>query len=263
MNFENLFGSMLDKVWFSVYEGDGTDDKGGADDKGGTDDKGKDKTFTQSDVDKIVTAEKEKVKRNYANTITELEKVKKTANLSQEQVESLTVQIDTLKRESMTKEELAKEELAKKENEYGEKLKTTESEKESWKARYTEESISRALMDAAITNDAFNPEQIIAIMRPNTRLEEEIKDGKKTGKYITKVTVNTVDKDKKPITLDLSASDAVKKLKENQAYANLFKSSIKNGIHLNNVFNPNGPDNKPLSTAEYIKARNESRKGKV
>ncbi len=41
---------------------------------------------------------------------------------------------------------------------------------ELWQRRYTDSTIERALQDAAIGHEAFGPSQIIALLKPQTKM---------------------------------------------------------------------------------------------
>lgn len=219
------------KVWTCVYEGEGDDAaaKAAADAAAKAAVAGK--TFTQDDVNRILAKEKRDFQTKQQQMADELEALKQKSTLSDEERTALETRIETLRTESLSKEELAKREKDK-------ILKLHETEKTSltgerdlWKSRYTDASIVRSISDAASEFKSYRPSQIVAILRPNTRLVEALDDaGKPSGNFIAKVTLSDVDKEGKPVTLDVSVSDAVKRMKEMEEYANLFISEGTGGV---------------------------------
>jgi hypothetical protein len=237
MMLEELFN-----LWRNVYEdggdgdtsgdgdtgndGDGTGDGG---DTGGT--TGGAKHFTQDDVNRFLANEKRKWSQKQQAAIEELEALRAKANLTEEEREQYDKRIDSMKNELLTKEQLTQKEKAKLEKEYKKQVDVLTGERDSWKGRYTEATITRAITDAAVSNDAYVPGQIVAIMRPNTQLAEELDgEGKPTGNLVPMVELKDTDKDGKPVTLKLSPKEAVKRMKEMDDYLNLFKGEGTGGM---------------------------------
>ena len=56
-----------------------------------------------------------------------------------------------------------------------------------WETRFKESSIQRALQDAAVANDAYNPKQVVNLLKPMTKLKPKIDEttGKETEGYET------------------------------------------------------------------------------
>lgn len=213
-----------------AYEGD---DKGtGTEPSAGTQGTGKEpKTFTQDEVNRIMAEEKRKLQQQTTKVMAELEAVKGKASLSTQEREELEQRLEQLRSETMTKEELAKQNLDKIKRESDAKLAAAQEEAKTWRNRHTSETITRSLTDAAAKADAYNPDQIVAQLYPNTRLIEELDDqNKPTGKFVAKVKITEKDKDGKEITLELPATEAVKKLSDREDFANLFKGKGAGGL---------------------------------
>jgi hypothetical protein len=211
-------------------------------------------TFTQDDVNKFVAEERRRQKKANEATIKQLEDLKKTAQLTAEEKERLETRIEDLKNESLTKEQIAKKE-AKKEAERIEREKEQlHKEALKWKSKYEESTIDRELLDAAGT-DAYNPTQFLDILRPKTRLVEELdEDNQPTGRWIAKVRLSGKDKDGKAITFDLTPPEAVKQMKEmSDDYGNLFRSGANSGTGGNNNSSVKRSGSPPLGNqAAYL-----------
>ena len=243
----------LPSVARSYYEGVNTntddDDKIAADkaaadktaaDKAAADKAAASKTFTQDDVNKFLAEERRKAQKGNERTVKELETLRKTANLTTEEKEKLEIRIEDLKNEFLSKEELAKKETKKEADKTKRQLEDLVTERDRWKNLFTSSTIERELVSAAAA-DAYNPDQILKILKPDTRLTEELdaETGQPTGKLIPKVKFVGKDKDGKPVQLDLSATEAIKQMKEMQEYGNLFRSGANGGLGGNNAITLN------------------------
>jgi hypothetical protein len=224
--------------------------------------KNKGKTFTQDDVNKFVAEEKRKMKAQADKLVTELEAMRSKANITTQEREEIEQRLESVKSEFMTKEELLKQEKVKTEQKLKTDLETKTREADTWKTKFTQSTITRSIVDAAITSEAYNPNQIVAQLAPNTRLVEVLgEDNKPTGEFVAKVKITEKDKDGKDVTLDLPVAEAVKKLSDQDSFANLFKGKGAGGTGSQNRGGGRAPDLKTLATdAEaYRKARREGK----
>lgn len=200
------------------------------------------KTFTQDDVNRLLAAEKRKHNQTTQRALDELQALRTKAELTDAERRELDTRIESLQGELLTKEELAKKERDKLVKSYEDQLAARQASSEQWQARYTESTIQRSLVDAAVGGNAFSASQIVAILKPSTRLVEVLdEDGKPTGDYTAKVKFADVDKNGKQVTLDLTPAEAVKRMREMDDYLNLFKGEGASGIGL-----PSRPSSKPL-----------------
>lgn len=247
-----------------IMEGEGTNDSGNADGTGtndggnggagsGTGD-GAQKTFTQQELENVVAQERKKFEQTTRKTIQELENLKKLSGTSEAAKASLEQRITELNETLMTKEELARKEKERLTNEFQHKLKTTEEERQTWENRYKSSTAQREILDAAIKNQAFDPEQIEAFLSPKARVVEIMDDaGNPTGNFTTKVKINTTGKDGKPVTLDVSVEEAVKNMRETpDRFGNLFKDLSSGGTGGTGGNGPKGPlDVTKMSPEQY------------
>lgn len=190
------------------------------------------KTMTQDQVNTILAEEKRKHQAKQKEMLQQLEQLQTSTRLSEEERTALNTQVEELRLQTTTSEERARTALERQKKEYDGKLTTATTERDEWRGRYTETAIGHEITNAAVTNEAFAPSQIAAILRPNTRLTEELDEtGKPTGRLIPKVKFDALDKDGKAITLDLTVTEAVKRMKETpDVYGNLFKSNAQGGL---------------------------------
>lgn len=236
MQYQEIFG------WTPVFDDAAPGNEGS--------DKGKEtpKTFTQDDVNRMMAEHKRSLAAKNNELAEQLEQARKQSGLTAEERDTLNTRIEQLQTEMLSKDELSKREREKSEKQLKKQLEDVTKERDGWKNRYTSSTIEQALTDAAVAHKAISPRQIIALMRGNTSLTED-------GRVMTKL--DTVDADKKPVTLELSASDAIKQMRDMEEYLNLFQGEGTGGIGGNTRSAGKSADVKTLATdpAAYRKAR--------
>lgn len=261
MLIEKLFTS----PFYTYFEGDDSTPKPEGDPSGdptGVDDvpdpsKGGDpkKTYTQEEVSEMVLKERKRLEERNKKTLADLESLKKSKNLTNEEKANLQQRIDELTTSMMTKEQLAEKERKKLEKQYETELTKEREEKQAWQNRFVTTSILREISDAAHANEAFNPEIVTAVLQPITSLREKTdEEGNPIGVFEARVKYKDVDKDGKPVTLDLTVAEAVKAMKNTpDKYGSLFKSTATGGIGMGgSPGRPGEVDPRKMSVDEYF-----------
>lgn len=219
----------------------------------------------QNYVNSLLANERRKLQTRNEELITQLETQKLQANTTQSEKEALESRIETLRNEFATKEELSKKDTDKRIKQLEkEKSESDKKAKDHWE-KYEQYKIENDLVTAAAQGKAFDPEQIVAILRPATKLVEDTGDGgKPTGVFNTRVRLPGTNKDNQPITLDLSPPEAIKYLAEKpEKYGNLFISGATGGLGSSNQGKTGDkPDPSKMSTSEYMEHRRKERAGK-
>lgn len=215
------------------------------------------KTFTQEDLNKILAKEKRSFEEKNQKLINDLKAIQESATMTAQEKEALEARIEDLQKATMTKEELAQREQAKAKKQYEDNLKALEGEATSWKSRYTKETIARSILDEAVRNEAYAPEQLVELLGTRSKLVPVIgEDGKPTNDFVTKISFDDVDKDQKPVTLELTVSETLKRMKEiPNRFGNLFKSNVNSGVGGSN----NGSAYKPGTVIADPKSWREQR----
>ena len=132
-----------------------------------------------------------------------------------------------------TKEEQSKRAAAKLAEKHQTEKEVLTADRDYWKQSYTKSTIERSITDAAASNNAFSPKQIVAILGRETSLIDVLDgEGKPTGALEPKVRFQSKDKDGKSVTLDLTPADAVKRMKDEEEYLNLFRGEGSGGAGL-------------------------------
>lgn len=214
-------------------------------------------TLSQKQLNAIIAKEKAGWNKKIQDQVKQLENAQKEKGLTDKEQERLQRQIDELNNTLLTKEELTKKEREKIQNQHKADLDKERQEKDTWKSNYTREKIAREILDAAKSNEAFDDEQIVGLLSPNTRLVEEVdSESKPTGNWVPKVRFKDVDTEGKPITLELSPLEAVKRMKELPRFGNLFKSGATGGIGGTRAAQESGTkDLAKMGSEEYRKHR--------
>lgn len=186
-------------------------------------------TMTKAELQAQIATATAEVKKQQQQALAELQALQGKAQLTAKERQQLEQKLEELTTQSLTKEELAKREIDKTKKKYDQELATTTQERDLWKTKFTETTILRTIADAANSNEAFNPNQIIAILRGDTQLKEGLDaEGRPTGQFEARVKFKDT-KDNQPIELDLSVTEAVKRMREIEGYQNLFKGQGNGG----------------------------------
>lgn len=242
------------------YEGEGEGDGGGDPPvtPPATPPAGDKKTFTQDELNKILADDRKKHQAQNQKVVLELENLKKSKTLTDKQKEELQTRIDEINNAMMTKEQLAAKDKEKLEKTYKEQLNSVTGERDTWKNRFTNSTINNVIIREAAVADAFDPDSLIALLGPNTRLaEDQDGEGAPLGTFTPKVKFNDTDKEGKQVTLDLTIPEAVKRMKDIPKYGYLFKNTAVGGLGGNS--GAGGPGKKPnvkdMSVSQYREHR--------
>jgi len=212
-------------------------------------------TFTEDDLKARIAEATAELSKQQKAALSELEALKGKATLTAKERQALEGKIEELTTQNMTKDELAKRDSEKLQKKYETETQTLVSDRDHWKTQFTESTILREISDAASSNEAFNPAQIIAILKHDTQLKESVdKDGQPTGKLEARVRFKDV-KDNQPIELDLTVTEAVKRMRDIEGYQNLFKGQGTGGLGDHNRGPGGKVDASKLTPAQYREAR--------
>lgn len=219
---------------------------------------------TQQYVNSLLAEERRKGQSKNQELIKQLETQKNRAGTSEAEQTRLQARIDELTSEYATKEELGKRNFEKQVKTLTGERDTARKDADNWKNLFQSTKISNALIGAATQAKAYNPEQVVTILASQTRLVEVTdEDGNVIpGQWQERVKIKSKDKEGKPVTLDLPATEAVKQMAELEEYANLFISGAAGGIGGNNSpkRGGGGGDEPPSDTAAYMQWRADRKK---
>ena len=170
---------------------------------------------------------------NAKNLMKEVELLRTQGNMTKEERTEQDNRLKELENKLLTESELAKREKNKLEKARKESETTLSSERDHWKGLYNNERIVRSIQDAAIEQEAINPEQMIALLQGSTKLVEVRSDTGETS-YNTITSIPSTGEDGKPFVAELPVSKAIAHMKEQPHNFNLFKSALKDGFNGSN-----------------------------
>lgn len=221
-------------VYVVCYEGEGTETQTQTELATKTEEQKteENRTFTQDQVNKMLAEDRRKHQERIDKQVKELEQIKKSKGLTEGEKNALATQIEELKASVLTKEQLAAQEKKKLQDEAKAEREKLTGERDFYKNLYTQSTITRSIMDEAVSAEAFRPQQLVALLQGSTRLTEvtDAEGNPVPGEYLPKVKINANDKEGKPVTLDLTVPEAVKWMRDSSDYANLFKSNLTGGL---------------------------------
>lgn len=200
-------------------------------------------TFSQEQVEKMIQERVGNMKgdldssqSNFTDALKELEAMKKMNKMSSEEKTDLESRLSELQDRNLTQEQIASRDLAKANKEREDQVSVLNESTEQWKKRFFDAQTNQAITDAAVTEKAYQTQQIQAILHPMTQVTEELNDdGDGLGTYSPRVQFPDVDtKTGKPVTVTMTVADAVKRMKELQQFANLFQGTGVGGLGDNN-----------------------------
>jgi hypothetical protein len=222
------------------------------------------KRFSQTELNDYLASDRRKHTNRLAQLEKTLEDMSASKNLTIKERENVESQLEDLRKESRTKEEQFAYEKKQLDERHGKEVAAERKSREAVEKLYHDEKTERALIDAATSNDAFQPSQIVTALKPFTRLQEIVdeKTGKGTGKFKVLVDLPDLDEEGQPIVVTHTPQSAVRRLKERPAeYGNLFKSGVISGVGSQaGVLSGSGKavDLKSLSQEQYMKIRAEN-----
>jgi molecular chaperone GrpE (heat shock protein) len=268
---------ILSNIRFLGFEGDdGAGGDGGDDDAaakaaaaaaaaaGG----GGGKTYTEEEFNthmaglrRKADAEKEAFKKTQRELAAQLELAKQQKGLTEQEKAAHQARIEELENQFLTETEKAKRTAQQKEQEFTGTVDTLTNERDMWRGNFEKEAASNQVTRAAATNKAFDPGQIGAILSPMIEFKEQTDDsGAGTGSYSPVVKFPDIGEDEKPIVMEYSVDEAVKRMTELPRFANLFQDTMKSGIGGSGNADPKKTDVARLARdnpAEYRRLRKE------
>jgi chromosome segregation ATPase len=219
------------------------------------------KAFTQDDVNKFLAEDRRKHQEKMSKLGEELEKLKSSKNLTEEEKAGLTQRIEDLNSSLLSKEEEMKKTLDRTEKDYKKKVETEQGRADRNWNLYSEEVINSRILKSAADLKAVSSDQILDMLKPRTRLVEAVDDsGKPTGKYLAKIKTQGQDEKGNAVELDLEVNDFIKRMKEQpEKYGNLFLSEMQPGLgQINRGGSRPGDSAPPTDPVAYQQWRKQS-----
>ena len=112
--------------------------------------------FSQEDLNRILADDRRKHQQALQRAEKALEEVSTSKNLTIQEREQLAQQLEDMRKETRTKEAQLAHERKQLEEQYEKKLTDEKKARETWELRYREGTTERALLDAAVSGDAYD-----------------------------------------------------------------------------------------------------------
>ena len=191
------------------------------------------KTEVEAQIQTALTKHDEKSRAEKAELAKELSNFQEQARLTSADNKDLTDRIESLRKQGLTAQQIAAEDATKAETQYAKDLKDAKESAVTWEQRYKTEKIDKAIIDAAGHHNAFDSEQILAILRPKAKLIER-KDAANdpTGDFQVRVDLQDNNEDGVLTEFEFSAGDAVNRMTTMTRHMNLFKGAGSEGLNL-------------------------------
>jgi hypothetical protein len=201
------------------------------------------KTYSQEDMDKLLGEERRKGNEAARAAMSELEALKPKLNMTKQERDEMDARIKELNTRLMTNEEIAAQEQAKLRKAHEDTVAELTSKAEKWQRQFTDAAIERSITDAAVVHDAYNPSQVVSLLRTKTRLVPKLdSEGNATGQFEPMVQLDAPGADGEIKSLELSPGEAVKRMRDMDGSLNLFKGTGVGGLGSGNQGPPGKKD---------------------
>ena len=195
--------------------------------------KAREAQFSQEELNKFLADDRRKHLEKYTKLEDSYKKILADKNLASEQRVKLETELQDLQKSFRTKEQQAEYERKQQKERYEQELNEARQSATQWENMFKSSVVDRSLLDAATTNEAFNPHQIVEILRPRTKMADHTdKDGNATGQLVPMIDFPDIDEKsgEKIITLR-TPEEAVQRMKElPNFYGNLFRANVVSGV---------------------------------
>jgi len=199
-------------------------------------------TYTQAQLNTMIANERRSLQEKLNATTKQLEELRDSQSTTEEQRIQLQSQIEELQSQFQTKEQQQTAAMQKLQKKYETDIASHTESTNRWRSRFENQLMTADFSRYAAAADAFDVDQIAAILRPLTKVVERQDGGKPTGEFTSEVSFTAKGQDGKPVQLKLSIEDAIKAMKEwPEKYGNLFKTKAKGGL---------GEDNAPTGQSK-------------
>jgi hypothetical protein len=191
------------------------------------------KTFSQADVNTFLAEDKRKQQEKFKKLEDSYKKILADTNLQKEQRAKLEAELQDVQASQRTAKQQAEYERKQEREQFTTQVETLKEQVEQWETLFKSSVVDRSLQDAAIAQDAFNPSQIMGLLRPMTRMQEKTDEsGNPVGEFAPVIDFADINEASgEPETTLRTPEQAVQRMKElPQLYGNLFRSNVVSGV---------------------------------
>lgn len=176
----------------------------------------------QAAVNKIVAEDKRKHQAQFQKLESQLKDTLANAKLTADERSKLEESLENERKRFRTTEENAKIEKKLLEDRLTTELTQHKNDADLWRNKYRDEKINRALQDAAILGDAYNPNTVVTVLRQMVKMVDDQ----------PMIDFQDVEEDTgNPIIKQMTPNEAIARMKQiPDAFGNLFKSGVVGGV---------------------------------
>lgn len=209
----------LSPAFLVCYDGD---DDGGNTPPDGGNTPPEAKTFTQDELNKILAEDKRKHQTQYQKLEKQLQDTLASAKLTTEERSKLEDSLEDVRKQLRTKDEQLKIEKKALEDQFQRQIAELTVRAEGAEKRFIDSTISRALLDAAVGGDSYNPQTVVTVLRPMVKMVDNA-----PMIDFPDVSAETGE----PIIKQMTPSEAIERMKQlPDQYGNLFRSGVVGGL---------------------------------
>ena len=191
------------------------------------------KDFSQTDLNRYLADDRRKHKEKYEKLEASFKEILDDKNLQKEQRSKLANELEDLQKSHRTEAQQAEYERKQERERFTSELDVTRESATKWETLYKSSIVERSLQDAAISAEAFNANQIVGLLRPMTKMQEEVDEsGDSRGTFTPLIDFPDIDETTGEEVVSLrTPAQAVQRMKElPDLYGNLFRPNVVSGI---------------------------------
>lgn len=191
------------------------------------------KDFSQADLNRFLADDRRKHQEKYQKLEASYKEILADKNLQKEQRGKLEAELADLQKSFRTKEQQAEYERKQERERFKTELETAQESAQHWEILYKNSVIDRSLQDAAVSAEAFNPGQIVGLLRPMTKMQEQTDEtGNSLGTYTPLIDFPDIDeKSGEQVVTLRTPEEAVQRMKElPDLFGNLFRPNVVSGV---------------------------------
>ena len=194
----------------------------------------KDRSFSQDDMNRFLADDRRKHGEKYKKLEGAYEDMISDKNLASEERSKLQGELEDLRKTFRTKKSNEEYERKQERERFTQELTGYKESAIKWEHMYKDSAIQRSLQDSAIAAEAFNPAQIVGLLRPMTEMRPAVDtDGNELdGHMAPKVDFPDINAETGQAEITLrTPQEAVQRMKElPEQWGNLFRANVVSGI---------------------------------
>jgi len=223
--------------------------------------------FSQEQMNRFLAEDRRKHQQKYEGLEAAYKEALQDQNLGSEQRDKLQAQLEDLQKQFRSKEQQLAYEKKQVEEQAKIDVESLTAKATEWEDRFKTTLRDRALQDAAVAADAFNPSQVVTLLSPMTKIADELDEaGHATGNLVPVIDFPDTDETTgKRIMTQRTPEEAVTRMKAlPDMFGNLFKANVVSGIGGNSATGGVAPgkggriDPANLTQEQYNKIRRDN-----